>query len=509
MTASALLLWVGFVVLALAVSFALLWALGFMLPKGRAGAGAEMQRPGCVYLFTDELMVDHSSTCLPGGAGAALEWSDLRIWLVPRFAALPVRLDDLEEEVPALVQAQSEGDRGEVTLTRTGQTTRIVLSDAAHGCPDELHAMLCARSELAELAEAFDAAPYPIWKTSADGAILWQNTACREVFDTATLKEQMAAPVPGSSTVARFAVPQDGSALQSWYEVQSTRRDKVILHHATDVTKVVRAETVQKDFVQTLTKTFAYLTIGLAVFDRKRRLALFNPALMDLTSLPVGFLSGQPDLMSFFDNLRNRNVMPEPRSYASWRAQINEVIDVAEGGLYQETWNLPNDVTYRVTGRPHPDGAVAFLFEDISAEVILAQRYRAQLDLRQSALDSLPEAVMVIGPNNVLSFCNSAATGLLGIDPDGSFADMSVADLIRVCAGRLEAPGLWIAVETALRQRTLNAPLRQSTEISPGRSINARVEVLPGGARMLILVSHAVVQTPAQAHAPVASSVSP
>ena len=45
------------------------------------------------------------------------------------------------------------------------------------------------------------------------------------------------------------------------------------------------------------------------------------------------------------------------------------MLSSAEDGLYQEIWSLPSNVTYKVTGRPHPDGAVAFFFEDISADV--------------------------------------------------------------------------------------------------------------------------------------------
>jgi hypothetical protein len=38
----------------------------------------------------------------------------------------------------------------------------------------------------------------------------------------------------------------------------------------------------------------------------------------------------------------------------------------AASGLFEETWSLPGGQTYRVIGRPHPNGALAFMFEDIS-----------------------------------------------------------------------------------------------------------------------------------------------
>lgn len=70
----------------------------------------------------------------------------------------------------------------------------------------------------------------------------------------------------------------------------------ITIYHAVDVNAVVKSEIAQRNFVQTLAKTFAQLSIGLAIFDRNGQLALFNPALIDLTELPAEFLSGRPTL---------------------------------------------------------------------------------------------------------------------------------------------------------------------------------------------------------------------
>ena len=59
--------------------------------------------------------------------------------------------------------------------------------------------------------------------------------------------------------------------------------------------------------------------------------------------------------------------MPEPNDYSAWRAEMQDLARAAAEGRYQETWTLPTGSIYQVTGRPHPSGAIAFLFEDISA----------------------------------------------------------------------------------------------------------------------------------------------
>ncbi len=484
-------MWIGAGVLALLISGALLWLIGLTLPA-TPGPGADaplLHKQDVTFWFRDEILLDHDAGA---GLNTAIptDWAGLCDWLNHRFGPLPAMLidTDLPDRGEHVFHATGPTDAARLVVTRDRDLLRVVLSDpdTEQFGPAQRHALIAAGERLRDTSGALERAPYPIWKTGDDGALIWQNSASAAAW--ADGQPPKIEPAEHEDTSPnRIAREDPDTGTTTWYEVRSIPANGAMLHHASDISKVIRAETAQREFVQTLTKTFAHLTVGLAVFDSNRQLALFNPALVDLTSLPVEFLSVRPDLMGFFDKLRDRQVMPEPRSYASWRAQINEMITAARGGHYQETWSLPTDVTYRVTGRPHPDGAVAFFFEDISAEIMLARRFRSQLDLRQSALDRLPEAVIAIGPNNVLSFCNSACTQILGIDPDTSFADMSVADLLAACNAVLPGKTFWDSVELSLQQRAATGSLHKSAVMDNGAMLDCHIEPLGGGARMLRL----------------------
>jgi len=238
--------------------------------------------------------------------------------------------------------------------------------------------------------------------------------------------------------------------------------------------------------VQTLAKTFAQLSIGLAIFDRNRQLALFNPALIDLTELSVDFLSGRPNLLTFFDRLRDRSMMPEPKNYGSWRHQMADLVAAASDGNYQETWTLPSGAVYSVIGRPHPDGAIAFLIEDITAEITLTRRFRADLELSQSVLDEMDEAVAVFSADGGLTLTNRAYRELWSVDPEMGFAEPTVIDATRVWQDRCLATPLWGEIRDFVASRENRADWWAEVCLTTGERLDCRIRPLQNAVTMVV-----------------------
>jgi PAS domain-containing protein len=180
-----------------------------------------------------------------------------------------------------------------------------------------------------------------------------------------------------------------GAGSICWYDITAQLQDHETLWFASPVDGEVRAEASRREFIQTMSKTFAQLSTGLAIFDRKRTLIHFNPALLDITGLDFESLSLKPDLATFLDTLRGKGFLPEPKDYNDWRDQLAKLESAAENGSYRDVWEPRDGVTYRVSGKPHPDGAIAFLLEDISAETAHAREARAELCLLENALNAV------------------------------------------------------------------------------------------------------------------------
>lgn len=420
---------------------------------------------------------------------------------------LEQRFPGIAEDFRSIPDGQSlsrpgaSAEDGRVEIERRGESARIAVfepeDDGVNTGPDRETIKAMGR-ELEALRGLANGVPVPLWHQSPGGEVTWANRAYLDL--TARLHGESAVacwppevlidgldtnslPEPGRVRRVEVSATRGGTA--RWFELSATRAGSGHLLTAIPADRVIEAERGLRDFMQTLTKTFADITVGLAIFDRERQLQLFNPALTDLLGLPVEFLAARPTLLDVLDQLRERRRIPEPKNYADWRDRLARLEAEAAGGTFQETWTLPGGDTLRVTGRPHPDGAVAFLFEDISAELQLTRRFRSELDLGQAVVDSLDEAVAVFGPDGVLALSNRAYSALFGTDPSTGLRDVGVLEASRTWLAATAPTPVWGDVREFLMRRQDRAAWCAEVRLRDGRPMVCRLQPLPGGACLI------------------------
>lgn len=445
-----------------------------------------------VFLFDGPELIDASDAArvISGNPEDGVTWQNLRDRLLPNFPGFPVSPELVRDAGQICIPAQDCDPPQEALCEWIDGIIRVQLRPNEATPAVELPSLA---QELDILRTATDAAPYPVWRVDGKGRVTWCNAAYsalvrkvrgRDADAAAPLFPDILDDVQPSRKL-RLPITLDCSNHKLWYDVWPVPQKTGFLCYAMDVNAVVDAEVAQRNFVQTLTKTFAQLSIGLAIFDRNRQLALFNPALIDLTALPASFLSGRPSLLGFFDRLRDRSMMPEPKNYSSWRQQMADLVEAAASGQYQETWTLPSGSVYSISGRPHPDGAVAFLFEDITAEITLTRRFRAELELGQAILDRLEDAIAVFTPDGTLTFCNAAYRQLWGVDPDRSFAQETVLDAMRNWQSRSCATPIWGELRDFVATRENRAEWSAEVQLRAGELLDCRVCPIANGATMV------------------------
>ncbi|TKZ19336.1 diguanylate cyclase [Shimia litoralis] len=444
-----------------------------------------------VFLFENGVLIDanlHALKYLNLANIDAVEWSAFAATLAQRFPSFPTSQGHTGQDKLHTHAALDPDDAAIAVLEEWGDICRVSLHIPADTSPAPQTEDMTANNR------AVSAVPYPIWHSDHTGTIVWANVAylslCEKLgkpWDGADIPDifDLKSEAPDNIAV-RCAISDHTKDHCYWYDVTTVNSAQTRMHYATDANAIVNAEIAQRNFVQTLTKTFAQLSIGLAIFDRNRQLALFNPALIDLTSLQAEFLSGRPNLMAFFDRLRENRMMPEPKNYASWREHLAELVVAASDDRYSETWTLPSGVTYRVSGRPHPDGAIAFLFEDISAEISLTRRFRAELELGQSVLDALDRAVAVFSPAGSLIFCSLAYQELWRSDPETTFAEYTLRDAIQHWRQMCAETQAWGDIRQNILDLNARTPIIRHVSLTDGTPVDVRVLPLNGGATVVI-----------------------
>lgn len=391
-----------------------------------------------IFLIRDEKIVDanfQSRRLLDRLQNNLSEFDRILLFLSEHFSDAR-RLVETEESGSDLLVQSRDGRVQAVKQTSRGTVRlKIEFVDGVDPSPGDIHILRAVENELRTLRANTLAAPFLLWRQNTEGRVVWANQA---YLDTALEHDSKAAsdwPLPSlfpslenvrspmSRETRRLSLPVAGKDQQAWFDCHLCQVGAEILVTAVPADEAVEAENRRREFTQTLTKTFAELAIGLAIFDRSRQLVLFNPALLDLTSLATNFLTSRPSLYGFLDQLRENRVMPEPRNYKSWRASIAELESAAANGTYSETWSLPDGQIFHVTGRPHPDGAVALLFEDISAEMSLTRHFRSELEQYQSVIDAFEDAVAVFSPAGDITTSNRAYRELWGVEHEDSLID--------------------------------------------------------------------------------------
>ncbi len=438
---------------------------------------------------------------------ALSDHDQLRIYLSQHFdhADQLLRPDQSGEDL--LVQSRD----GQIQAARqaAGDAIRLTITYVATGQPtgNDIHTLRAIETELKTLRANTFSAPFLLWRQNEAGEIVWVNQAYLDAANRWTEADSTEWPLPilfpdlkklkppVSRETRRISVNGTGDEKEAWYDCHISPVGDNVLLTAIPADEAVQAESRRREFTQTLTKTFAELAIGLAIFDRSRQLVLFNPALMDLTSLPTDFLTSRPSLFTFLDQLRDKRVMPEPRDYRSWRDSIAELEAAAADGTYSETWSLPDGQTYHVTGRPHPDGAVALLFEDISAEMSLTRHFRTELEQFQDVIDTIDDAVAVFSAAGDVTVTNRSYRELWGIEED-AFLVGDLTEATRHWHEQTAPTPIWGDFRDFVQADADREEWTASVALRDGRRLDCRFSPKKGGATMAVFRIEGTEATP-------------
>jgi PAS domain-containing protein len=345
-----------------------------------------------------------------------------------------------------------------------------------------------------------NAIPAVLWVEN-NGDVTWSNAAFLKIqasfgaplaFSNFTLPEHL--KTDGDQRRGELKV--DGTKKTLYFDISKYEFGQKKFYVALSAQAAVSAETDRLRFVQTLSETFAHLTIGMAVFDKERDLSLFNPALSDLLDVSPLWLANKPSLRDFLDRLHDKGALPEPRNFRSWRDQIIEMERSAETGTYFDDWHMPNDKVYRVTGRPHPKGAVAFVFEDITNTIAAEREYRLEIERVYSALDAVKNGIAIFDSSGTLSFANDCFDRIWKTELSKRLTSPSAIEVAEIWNSRSEPTPVLGEIKDFILSAGERANWSGCVRLKTGVSYEMRASVMAGGYSMVSFSAQSTIKSP-------------
>ena len=375
-------------------------------------------------------------------------------------------------------------------------------SEEARALKDTEAALARAAAELGFLREVLDRAPVLAWSHGPDGQVAWANAAYRARFDTpaADLPDHRiadafghvleevpltarAAPTRGAGWRCRGAATPSRTGTSSARARRRRARPGLRAGRRRSGGGGGEPAALRRDADRDLR----------ASADRARGLrqepaaGAVQPGADRSREDRRGVAGGAAVLRDFLERLRETRQMPEQKDFASFRRKLGELEEGARSGTYEESWQLPSGKIFRVTGRPHPQGALAFLFEDISD----GDPARAQVSLgaRAQPGDARPDdrgggGVRRLGDAGLRQFRLRAD---VGARPDGAARRAGRGGDDRALGRALRAePGLGAAGGVRDRGRGARRAGADAVGRARGRGCSLLVAPLPDASALVV-----------------------
>jgi signal transduction histidine kinase len=348
------------------------------------------------------------------------------------------------------------------------------------------------------LRRALETADMPAWTRDAMGGIVWCNVAYAyavdapdaetaiarggEIFDPAVRREATAA-LKDTGAWKRRASAVVGGERRTFDAVEASAQVGSA-GVARDVSEIVALKADMERNEDDYSRMIDRLSTAVAIFDKSKRLTLYNAAYRQIWSLDPAFLDQGPSDGEILDRLRAKRQLPEQVDFRAWKAQQLSAYQAIEPS--ESVWHLPDGRALRVVVSPNPKGGVTYLYDDATQSYALASQVTALTHVQGETLDALKEGVAAFGADGRMKLFNPAFAELWRFDPAVLSDRPHVDEIARACKPLCNDPGLFDALKAVivdLPEHRKNRTVR--IERTDGLILNCAALPLPDGATLM------------------------
>ncbi|MDR0484190.1 MAG: PAS domain-containing protein, partial [Alphaproteobacteria bacterium] len=148
------------------------------------------------------------------------------------------------------------------------------------------------------------------------------------------------------------------------------------------------------------------LPIAIALFNQNAELIFYNKALVNLWKLPEYFLADSPNIIEFFEVIREKGVMPEKTNFREFCNSMYRVAVSSAPHYKKESIFLPNGVHLQEV-LSKEDGYLSISWEDVSETFDVIHNLSNYKNLYNRLIEKNPKPLLVIASNGLIESYNS------------------------------------------------------------------------------------------------------
>jgi signal transduction histidine kinase len=355
-----------------------------------------------------------------------------------------------------------------------------------------------AERALDGLRSALETADMPAWTRDAMGRIVWCNGAyaqavdapdaeaaianCGEIFDPAVRREATAALKETGAWKRRGSAVVGGD--RRTFEAVEASAQGGSAGVARDVSEIVALRADMERNEDDYSRMIDRLSTAVAIFDKSKRLTLYNAAYRQIWSLEPAFLDQAPSDGEILDRLRAKRQLPEQVDFRGWKAQQLSAYQAIEPS--ESVWHLPDGRALRVVVSPNPKGGVTYLYDDATQSYALASQVTALTHVQGETLDALKEGVAAFGADGRMKLFNPAFAELWRIDPTVLGERPHIDEIARACKPLCGDPELFDALRAVIVDLPEHRKNRTARiERTDGLILDCAALPLPDGATLM------------------------
>lgn len=400
-----------------------------------------------------------------------------------------------------------EGNVIEVDGRVAGRQVILWLEDASIRGEDERTAISrfenqksLATQDPVAFVDMLDRAPFPIWRTSGRGRLIWVNKAYTAAVGAETENSVLEEQIQLDNQVAEEAKTVLASLTGSESirnVIMGGRRKSVmmtlfpisggVVGMALDATETEGLRETLTRHIRAHDDMLNNMDEAIVIFAADQRMTFHNTAFAKLFKLEEGWFSNRRSHSEWLDHLREKRRLPQQSDYSEWKRQELSFYMDWPDEVPDEIWTLPDGTNLRLARMRDPSGGISLLFSDITDSVTLQGQFNTLINVQTATLDKLSEGIAVFGPDGRLKLSNTAFARLWGLDAEDVKDNPSFAALIEKCLPLYHDKMFWL--ELKARTTDPNPEVRLHVDGEINRSDDSMLtwlsRPLPDGATLI------------------------